>query len=148
MARNTKTQSAKAVEEQFVHVEDTTGTDDIGTWEAMRNLAASMGYEVPTGKRAIWGAVTGVAVTVLGVYSGMQLAGYLAVGAILLTGSMFLAYVLLILGSIAAIVSAMVAASRAAQYVATGQLEKDVVRAKNWVAGFFNKASATKPVAA
>ena len=138
MARNTKTPTAQAAAQTFTEVEDTNG-EDIGLWDNVRSMAKLMGVEVPTGKRALWGSVTAVAVTILGTYSGMQLAGYMAVGAIMLTGSAFIAYMLLILGFIAAFVSSMIAASRAAAYVATGQLEKDVIRAKNYITGFFSK---------
>lgn len=88
MARNTKTPTAQAAAQTFTAVEDTNG-EDIGMWDNVRSMAKLMGVEVPTGKRALWGSVTAVAVTILGTYSGMQLAGYMAVGAIMLTGSTF-----------------------------------------------------------
>lgn len=140
----TKTQTAQAAatvaQEHIDPVIDTNGEDKIGVWSAVRMIAGTMGYEVPTGPRAVWGAVTMVAVTILGTYSGMQLAGYMAVGAIMLTGSAFIAYALLVLGFLAAFVTALMAASKAGAYVANGQLEKDVIRAKNYITGFFKKA--------
>lgn len=140
--RNVKTQTAQAAE-QAVHIDpviDTNGEDNVGVWEQVRRIAAFAGKEIPTGRNALWGAVTAVAVTILGTYSGMQLAGYMAVGAIMLTGSAFIAYALLVLGFLAAFVTSLMAASRAAAYVANGQLEKDVVRVKNYFTGFFKKS--------
>lgn len=118
-------------------VVDTPATD--ASEFSYAEMMASLGIEIPSGKQMIAATVTGLATAVLGIYGGVQIAGYVAVGAMLLTGSAFLSFITMTLVAVIAIYSSLIAASRAAAYVASGNLEGDLSRAKNWVTGFFRK---------
>lgn len=137
-----KTQTAKAVEAAAPAPEQIVD-DEISLLDMMRDVGASIGVEIPTGKQMIAGSVTMVIVSILGSYSAIQVASYVAVGAAMLTGSAFIAFALAMIVAVLGFVAALIAASRASAYVASGQLEKNLVSAKNYVTGFFRRAPET-----
>lgn len=142
--RSTKSTSAQTATAQAAeqvtqpHVE---AHEDISLLDMMRNVGASIGVEIPTGRQMIAGSITMVIVSVMGSYSAIQVASYVAVGAALLTGSAFIAFLLSLIVVVVGIYAALITASRASAYVASGKLEEHAVRAKNYVTGFFRPAA-------
>jgi hypothetical protein len=106
--------------------------------EYIRNMAAQVGVEIPTGKQMLAGVIVGLAVAILGSYAAGTIAAYVFMGAMLFTGSIFVAYLGMIIAFIMTAYTASIAASRAMAYVASGKLETDVVRAKDYVTGLFS----------
>ena len=136
---STQTQTAAAAEDVVTPTIDL--NDEQSMLDMLRSIGASMGVEIPTGKRMLASFGVGVLVSVGGGVLAGQLAGYVFIGALLFTSSMFLAYLAMLIVFIVGIYLATIAASRASAYVATGQLEKDVVRVKNYFTGFFTPAT-------
>lgn len=131
----TKTQTAQAAE-KITPVVDT-NDDEKSTMEMLRNFAANAGIEIPSGRRMLASSVTMLAVTALGAYSAASIASYIAVGAALLTGSAFIAFLLATIVGVISIYYTLITASKAAEYVGSGKLEEHCVAAKNWVTGLF-----------
>lgn len=141
MTRTSKTQTAKAVEQQ-VHIDpviDTNG-EDLGWFAQIRTMAAGLGVELPSGRMLIAGTVVQLITAVLGGYSAIQFSGYVALGVLMLSGSSFLSMLIAIIAAAIGIVAALFAASRAGAYVATGGVERDLKRVGNFFAGFFKKS--------
>jgi hypothetical protein len=108
--------------------------------EFMRSMASQVGLEIPSGKQMLAGSVMSIIVGLTGGYGVATIAGYVFLGAIVLSGSMFLAYLAMILAMIVGVYVVSIAAARAGAYVASGKLETDVVRAKSWVTALFTSA--------
>lgn len=137
-----QTATAQAAEQVTQpHVEAIQADEEISLLDMMRNVGASIGVEIPTGRQMIAGSITMVIVSVMGTYSAIQIASYVAIGAALLTGSAFIAFLLSLLVVVAGIYAALIAASRASAYVASGKLEEHAARAKNYITGFFRPAA-------
>lgn len=135
--RNTKTATAQAAAQVAPEMK----ADDyqFSAIQFIRYMADMAGVEIPTGKQMVAGVVVGLAVSILGSYAAGTIAAYVFMGAMLFTGSMFIAYLGMILAFVMAVYTTSIAASRAMAYVASGKLEADVVRAKDYVVGLFNK---------
>lgn len=136
-SKATKTQTAQAAG-KITPVIDT--NEQLSTMDMLRNFASMTGIEIPSGRRMLASSVTMLAVTALGAYSAASIAAYVAVGATLLTGSAFVAFLLATIVAVISIYYSLIAASRAAEYVGSGKLEAHCVVAKNYVTGFFRRA--------
>ena len=101
------------------------------------SMAELLGIEIPTGRRAIAGFVVTLLVSMVGGYYATMFSAYVAVAAILMTGSTFFAFIAMCIALVLGIYISAVAASRAGTYVASGHLERDAVRAKDWTLGLF-----------
>ena len=75
-----------------------------------------------------------------GGWAGGIAAAYLATAALTLTGSAFIATLVLWLGYIASVYQALLAANKAALYVATGELDRDIETAKSWCSDKLGRA--------
>lgn len=102
-----------------------------------RAFAESLGIELPSGKRVLAGVGVGILLSIAGGMLTGHLASYVFVGALLFSTSMFMAYLAMIIVFVIGVYASAIIASRAASYVATGQLERDCVRAKDWVVNLF-----------
>ncbi len=136
-----QTATAQAAEQVTQAAPEQIIDEEISLFDMMRNVGASIGVEIPTGRQMIAGSVTMVIVSAMGTYSAIQIASYVAIGAALLTGSAFIAFLLSLIVVVVGIYAALIAASRASAYVASGKLEAQAVRAKNFVTGFFRPAA-------
>lgn len=137
---STKTATAKAAAQATKPVIDTNVSDDqqpVSIMDTIRGFSAMAGVEMPSNKMLIISTVVSCTVGLLSAYSAVQLGGYLAVGAMLMTGSAFLAWAILIMTTLLAAYVALVSVSRTFVYMASGKLESDVNRARGWVTGFF-----------
>ena len=128
----TKTATAKAAEQINVAPEA-----EFSVYEYMRSMAVTLGVELPTGRMLLVSTIASLGAGVLTGYSAIQLASYLVVGAAVLTGSAFIAYLIAIIATIGAVYMSLVAVSKTFVYMASGQLEHDLSRAKTYVNGFF-----------
>lgn len=101
-------------------------------------------------QRRLIANIAGLTTAGIGGYAGGYFAGTLAVAAILLTGSAFLGYAVLILGIVVAVVAAMEAGMRTTRYIALREIDKDWNNAKSTVRGWFKRTpavQATEPIA-
>lgn len=136
----TKTQTAQAAAQATKPVIDTSVSDDqqpASIMDTIRGFSAMAGIEMPSNKMLIISTVVSCGAGLLSAYSTVQLGGYLAVGAMVLTGSAFLAWAILIVTTLLAAYAALITVSRTFVYMASGKLEHDVNRARGWVTGFF-----------
>jgi hypothetical protein len=138
-ARTQTTAPASKLNGHKVKASVTTPVADDEPAFSLREFAASMGIEIPSGRRLLVGFLTQLAVGVVGGYAVGTVASYAMVGAVLFTGSMFLAWCAFILALIVGAYAVMIAASRTGQYVAGGKLEAHAAAAKSWVTGLFTK---------
>lgn len=135
MATRTKTQPAPAIESIATPNEEAS----FSYMEFMRSMASMTGIEIPSGKQLLAATVVGLAGGILGGYVVGSVASYVFAGAVLFTGSAFIAFIAMMLTFIVGVYAASIASSRAAMYVATGKLERDAVRAKDWVVGLVKR---------
>ena len=105
--------------------------------EYVRNMASTMGVVVPTGKQLLASVVVQLLVGFAGGYAAATLAGYVFVGALVFTSSMFLAYLSMLIVLVVGSYYAVIAAARVGAYVANGDIERDVVALKNRIYSFF-----------
>lgn len=66
-------------------------------------------------------------------YLGFQISAVLAIATTMLTGWMFLGFLILIIGCVLSCIYALRAGARAAEYIALGEFERDYQSAKSFV---------------
>lgn len=91
------------------------------------------------GKYPLAGTVVHLASLSVSGYGVASLAGYVAAGALLLTGSAFLSFCAMVLTAAIGLYAALKASAAVARYVATGEFQVDWSAAKAKVTGFFSK---------
>lgn len=139
MVTRTKAQAKATPAIESVAEEIVTPNDEasFSYMEFMRSMASMTGIEIPSGKQLLAATIVGLAGGILGGYVVGSLATYVFAGALIFTGSAFIAFIAMVLTFIVGVYAASIASSRAAMYVATGKLERDAVRAKDWVVSKF-----------
>ena len=97
-------------------------------------------YQGPSWKRKL-AAVLGSAVLAFGAgYIVGELLTYMIVGVYVMTGSALLAYLLMMLGLLLAMYAGMKIGQAVGNYVLSGQIDRDIVRVKDTVRGWFKRA--------
>lgn len=89
-------------------------------------------FKMPSGRRMLCSIVAQLFVLASGLYSGMQVAALLGVGAMVLTGSAFLSFLGWFVGMGLALYASLIAGARVARYIALGEIDNDAKRAKAW----------------
>ena len=84
-------------------------------------------------RRPLAGLIVNIVVAGIGGYCTGILAGYIAVGAAVLTGSAFIAMCMYVLALVVGIIASARAGAMVGRYVAMGQFEDDYQVAKGWV---------------
>lgn len=111
--------------------------------QIMSSMIASAMSDMKPSKRGIAAffagvvATTGVSITIA------KLAAVAVIAVTLFTGSVMLGYLIIILSMILSIYASIKAYEKTANYVLSGQIDRDIVAAKNKVLGFFKKAPLT-----
>lgn len=123
--RNTKTQTASAIPEAPLEAE-------VSSMEMLRSMAAMAGIAIPTGREMLVCLTTSFLVGVAGAYATSALASYVAVGALVLTGSAFLALIAMILTYVVGIYLTLKVTARIGVWIASGNVKSDAVAVKNW----------------
>jgi hypothetical protein len=90
-------------------------------------------------KRRICGAIFAVAVAYGAGWLIGNVMGWLIAGALLLTGSMFLAWMILIIGAVCSAIAGYVLGGKAYAYIANEVIDKHVASVKNTVTGWFKR---------
>lgn len=98
------------------------------------------------GKYPLAGTVVHLASLSVSGYGVASLAGYVAAGALLLTGSAFLSFCAMVITAAIGLYAALKASAAVARYVATGEFQVDWSAAKAKVTGFFSKKEDEAPV--
>lgn len=133
---SSKTATAKAAA-QATHTE--TQDDTMSIFASAREMAASMGIYMPTGKLLAVSTIVSLGAGAFTAYGLAQVTAYLVVGAAMLTGSAFVSWLIGVLAIIVTVYMSLVTVSKTFAYMASGQLEQDVVRARGWVTGLFSR---------
>ena len=100
-------------------------------------MAAMTGVEIPTGRQLLVGAALSIVMGVVGGYVAAQLATYVMAGALMFTGSAFLALIAMVLTYVIGVYLTWRVTARTVAWAMSGSIEKDVAGAKNWVTDKF-----------
>lgn len=107
--------------------------------ETVANADGSPLDEVPNERRAFLSFLFG-AFSALGTGTViMKVTGYAIIGAIMLTGSAFIAMCIWLLGLIAAIYYSLRTFGRAFDYVAKERIDHDIVRTREWIGAKYER---------
>lgn len=93
--------------------------------------------KLPSGRRMLVSVCAQFTLIGTGIYSGIQIGALLAVGAAVLTGSSFLAFLAMFMSVAIATYTSIVAAARVGKYIALGEIDNDIAKAKLWVGNSF-----------
>ncbi len=138
-----KTQTAQAIPEAPA------AELDISYTEMLRSFASMAGVEIPTGRQLLVGAALTIIMGVAGGYVASSLATYVMAGALMFTGSAFLALLAMVLTYVIGIYLTWRITARTVSWAMSGSIQSDVAGAKNWVADKFGSVKARlTPVAA
>ena len=138
--RNTKTQTAQAIPEvELPEVE-------FSSVEFIKSMASMAGIELPTGRQVLVGFAVAVVVGFAGAYATSSLASYIAMGALVLSGSAFLSLLMMVITYVIGIYVTFKATAKFSTWIASGSVKDDMSNAKNWITSKFTRAPA--PVAA
>lgn len=129
--RPTKTQTAQAIPEAAHEPEASTA-------EMLRSFAAMAGVKIPSGRQLLLGLVVAVVTSVAGAYATSAVASYLAVGALMLTGSAFLSLLMMVLTYAVGIYLTLKLSSRLGTWAATASIGDDLSATKNWISDKFS----------
>lgn len=103
------------------------------------------GFELPSGKRVLVSFVIGVLAGGVTLYTGMQLTAVLAIGAAMLTGSAFIAFLALFMGYALSILATVVVGGKVQSFILNGDIDRTYEAAKtkltSWLDSARNKAS-------
>lgn len=111
-----------------------------------REFCAMYGIVIPGWKRALVSFVASIAVGCLVASAASTLIDILVVGAMSVTGSLFLAWTLYVVAFIAAAYVACKAGAKVARWILSGAVDEQASAAKNKVTGWFK--SREKPIVA
>ena len=105
--------------------------------EAMDRLQAVRGQMLSFTKRELIAHVVSFVTAFAGGYAGGMLLNLCFSAVVSLTGSMFLAWMVYLVGAIAVIYLGVKASQKVFTYIATGDIDSDIINAKNKVLGWF-----------
>lgn len=98
------------------------------------------GFELPSGKRVLVSFVAAMLIGGCTLYLGMQLTAFLAVGAAMLTGSAFLAFLALFLGYALSILATVIVSGKVQSFILSGDIDRTYEATKAKVSGWFSSA--------
>lgn len=108
-------------------------------FETLRKTAHEHGIELPSWKRSVC-ALVGAAATAYGVGAiASAVTTFIATAALAVSTNMFLHLAIWALGIIAALYFGLKASQKVGMYIATGDIDADLLKLKNKVSGFFKK---------
>lgn len=128
--RAAKKPTAKAAQQVVTPEADVTEDDVTNSWKELME-----GFKLPSGRRMAVSVVTQFLVLGTGVYSGFQLGALLAFGAAVLTGSAFLSFLGWFVVVAVSTYTSLIAAARIGKYIALGEIDDDMKKARAWVSG-------------
>ncbi len=104
--------------------------------EALHNI----GFETPTWKRVLAANVLAIGCSAGAGYVIASIASYTAAGILVLTGSTFLVFMTFMLAILVSVYTGLKISQHVGNYVLSGQIDRDIVVAKNKVIGLFERA--------
>lgn len=102
-------------------------------------------FKLPSGKRMLMSVIVNFITIASGVYSGMQVAAMLSLAAVAFTGSAFLAFVAYFVAVALAIYGSIIAGARIGRYIALGEIDHDIKRARSWISDKFTSIKSRMP---
>lgn len=101
------------------------------------------GFELPSGKRVLVSFVAAMIAGGCTLYLGMQLTAFLAVGAAMLTGSAFLAFLALFMGYALSILATVIISGKVQSFILNGDIDRTYQATKAKVTGWFSSAKSS-----
>lgn len=98
------------------------------------------GFDLPSGKRVLVSFIVGVLAGGVALYMGMQLTAMLAIGAVMLTGSAFIAFLALFMGYALSILATAVIGGKVQAFILSGDIDRTFIAAKSKVTGWLGSA--------
>ena len=95
------------------------------------------GFEIPSGKRVIVSLIAGLVVAACTAYVGISLVAYLTVGAMLLSGSAFLTFIVSFLGYVLTLLLSLYSFGKVQAFILTGGVDRCYQNASSFVGGLF-----------
>ncbi len=99
--------------------------------EAMKSYASAMEFKLPSGTRFLMSACAGILAYASTLWFGMPLVEWAIVGAVSLTGSAFLGWLVYVFGLVVLIASSVIAGVRAYHYIATFSIDDAAATGRN-----------------
>lgn len=148
-ARNAKTDEAKLKAKATV-IDNDTGEVHESAWTrfaaAQDELFAELG--VPSGKRLLAASIASVVVGAgVGWLIGWVI-NALTLGVLIVSSSLFLSWLVYILGLILAVIAGLVVGKAAAAYIVTGKIDEHARTVRGWFKGIFGRSDDAKVVTA
>lgn len=128
-----------------------TVVEDLGAQEEVAHSAFDefqamfADFKLPSGKRMLVSVVVQFITIASGVYSGFQVASMLSLAAVALSGSAFLAFVMYFVAAGLAIYGSLLASARIGRYIALGEIDHDIARARSWIGDKFSAIKSRMP---
>ena len=135
-----KTAAAQATAKVLTPEHEVTADEvtDESAFASFRDMFDGLGFKIPSGRRMAVSVVTQFLVLGTGIYSGFQLGALLAFGAAVMTGSAFLSFLGWFVVVALSVYTSLIAAARIGKYIALGEIDDDMKRARSWVSGKWN----------
>lgn len=122
-AASAKTKTAKAVDAQYAELHSDMHEAAAFTWQSL----------VPSPKAIVVQLLARVALYALGAAATNVLTGMLVTAAFSLTGSAFLSIAIYVFGMVLGVLASFKFSDVAVDYIAAGNVSRDIGRAKNWI---------------
>lgn len=138
---NGKKPRARKTEQPEVKIAASAPTEELTMEERINKAMELLGITEDTlsWKRKLAAVLLTAALSFGAAYSIGSLAMYAVIGIAVLEGSMLMTVLVYTLAMLAACYAGLKIAEHVSDYVLSGQIDRDIVRAKNWVTGFFRK---------
>ncbi len=144
MATRKSTRKQTITETPFIEtVQPSAAQTEEATFEELKASMKDLFKDLPSWKRILCAAITSIAVGTAAGYVGITIAGYLTVGAALMTGSMFLAWAIYILGYIVSMYMSYRFSSWSYNNVVDKTVDAKFFAARDWVTGLFSAKAPT-----
>lgn len=104
-------------------------------------MARGLGITIPTWKRSLLAFVASFVVGYGVGYLLGTLLSILMVATFTVTGSLFLMYCIAVLGFLGILYAGCKVGQTVGMYIVTGDIDRDVRRAKNWISGWFGSST-------
>jgi len=136
MVTKVKTQSAAAPSSKKATViEDSAAPDSFSFTESLHGLFEQ--FELPSGKRVLISFIVGILAGGVTAYLGATLTMYLTVGAALLTGSAFIAFMVMFIGYALSILATAALAGKVQSFILSGDIDRCYQKVSSRVVGWF-----------
>lgn len=141
----TRASAAPQAETKATVVEDLGAQEEVAHTSFADFQQMFADFKLPSGKRMLVSVVVQFITIASGVYSGFQVASFLSLAAVAFTGSAFLSFVVYFVAAGLAIYASLIASARIGRYIALGEIDHDIKRARSWIGDKFAAVKSRMP---